>query len=1227
MKIFRKFLSIFLALVLVATTFSPAGSITARAAGDYTVTLHSNVPGNDETMSGEIGENAVVHFLRYAAVALGWIGDDMADKSLDYNAYFGKNPGHVVSGWNTRPDGTGTAYYPGDEFTMPAADVDLYAQWEDAWVVTTHTNTGTADDFDMTYDVPRGGQIQIQPETDGFQYAYIYDANGVNYSNGGNAYGTLHMSGYSLSGFSEDPSGNGQIYGRYEAIYPSGNMDLYMIWQKAVTVTLHENAPSSNQTATVSGNGTFYASYGHASFGGNTVSFTFSNPGYIIVGWNTKADGTGTNYSIGETFEVTADMDLYAVWQKAFTVTLYENTPSSNQTATVSGIGNVYASSTYASFGENSVSYDFTNPGYALVSWNTKADGTGTSYRVNDYFEITADTDLYAIWAKAYTVTFHDNAGGSTETIEGCGKFSVSNSSASFNDLGRFAYFDFQNPGYTLLSWNTKADGSGTQYCFYRDFEVTADMDLYAVWGQNCTLTLHGDVDGSGNEVTATAEIAVGTTLYATRYDTTRSVASQFPGGAFQNSASLGFTRTDAAFAGWKDAAGNNVGSRGELCTVTGDTDLYADLTTDIITITYDFGDPNLYGAPETRIIARGDEVAFLWNGPAIGYAADLASGDWYDRRQIDEGQLTAEEDTTLFAIRGVEYTSLCKDADSDFYYYMLNNGTAVIKKYDGPVTDVRIPETVDGIKVSAYDYWTAFQPLNWTKEWSPIESLVYPDYIPHCLDNGESAGGTFDKFRFSKLTSVRFENGIPEIADYEFTDQEIDGYYPDTWTTVPPATFGGAKHINWIPYHVQEEETTPVMRVDHQTTAPDEVTVNGEPVDPENYTVVIEGDTVIIEFTESYKESLPPGAEIGVSYGDDTITAEVEEEGMALAVLSVENQEQTVPQGQTAEPVVIVVSGDVEKLEKVLVGGVEAVVGTDVFVTDGSTVLTFSEAFLASLPTDTPLEVEAVFSNGVARTEIAVNTPEPSWDDLFDHSVSFSNDLKLIYYVDASALEGYENVRVVGKRVKADKNWETFSITKYEIQATNTGEEYRFVLGGIAAKEIGDVVTVHLEAEKNGETRKSPSDVYSVKQYAYNRLRKTEKAHFKTLLVDMLNYCAQAQEYFGYDTEHPVNADLTDEERALGTQETPELTNIKEITALEGATAEWAGTNVIFGSNVGLKYYFTVDEYEIIGLNLKSQLNQGFRGLVLFLLTLKIADKAIHRRQYAQNRNLSAER
>jgi uncharacterized repeat protein (TIGR02543 family) len=37
--------------------------------------------------------------------------------------------GYRFSGWNTAADGTGTAYSPGDTFSMPAADLTLYAQW------------------------------------------------------------------------------------------------------------------------------------------------------------------------------------------------------------------------------------------------------------------------------------------------------------------------------------------------------------------------------------------------------------------------------------------------------------------------------------------------------------------------------------------------------------------------------------------------------------------------------------------------------------------------------------------------------------------------------------------------------------------------------------------------------------------------------------------------------------------------------------------------------------------------------------------------------------------------------------------------------------------------------------------------------------------------------------------------------------------------------------------
>ena len=36
---------------------------------------------------------------------------------------------YTFSGWNTSADGSGTAYQAGDRFTMPEADVILYAQW------------------------------------------------------------------------------------------------------------------------------------------------------------------------------------------------------------------------------------------------------------------------------------------------------------------------------------------------------------------------------------------------------------------------------------------------------------------------------------------------------------------------------------------------------------------------------------------------------------------------------------------------------------------------------------------------------------------------------------------------------------------------------------------------------------------------------------------------------------------------------------------------------------------------------------------------------------------------------------------------------------------------------------------------------------------------------------------------------------------------------------------
>lgn len=54
--------------------------------------------------------------------------------------------------------------------------------------------------------------------------------------------------------------------------------------------------------------------------------------GYIFLGWNTKSDGSGTNYNAGETYTIDESITLYAKWQ------IEETEPSSNSVYTITTI-------------------------------------------------------------------------------------------------------------------------------------------------------------------------------------------------------------------------------------------------------------------------------------------------------------------------------------------------------------------------------------------------------------------------------------------------------------------------------------------------------------------------------------------------------------------------------------------------------------------------------------------------------------------------------------------------------------------------------------------------------------------------------------------------------------------------------------------------------------------------------------------------------------------------
>ncbi len=92
-----------------------------------------------------------------------------------------------------------------------------------------------------------------------------------------------------------------------------GMLSQMTLWAQAIpltyTVTYNDNGSDGGTVPTDS---TSYTSGDSVTVLGNTSSLTKS--GYIFSGWNTEANGGGTGYSASDTFSISANTTLYAVW-------------------------------------------------------------------------------------------------------------------------------------------------------------------------------------------------------------------------------------------------------------------------------------------------------------------------------------------------------------------------------------------------------------------------------------------------------------------------------------------------------------------------------------------------------------------------------------------------------------------------------------------------------------------------------------------------------------------------------------------------------------------------------------------------------------------------------------------------------------------------------------------------------------------------------------------------
>jgi hypothetical protein len=245
------------------------------------------------------------------------------------------------------------------------------------------------------------------------------------------------------------------------------------------------------------------------------ASFTYyddtiiSYVGKTLSEWNTKRDGTGTSYSMGQIinagtgvgqWNATTEITVYAIWTTStYSVTYYKNdgiTPEAT----------LFNSVTYP---EEFIYYgntnSFTRTGYTISNWNTKRDGTGGSYSTGRYvgpgnfpgqWNVTTTITVYAIWYPTRTqLSYTLNSG----TITSINHTPVGNVTLGATCRTPTA----TRSGYTFNNWkssiaatdgNIKTISANTQYTW----NFAANCALIANWNPNKYTIQYNNNGGSG---------------------------------------------------------------------------------------------------------------------------------------------------------------------------------------------------------------------------------------------------------------------------------------------------------------------------------------------------------------------------------------------------------------------------------------------------------------------------------------------------------------------------------------------------------------------------------------------------------------------------------------------------------------------------------------------------------------------------------------------------------
>ena len=369
----------------------------------------------------------------------GGSGSTTSLKAADETAY-------TFTGWNTKADGSGTSYSSGGSYTANSS-ATLYAQWDsyiiDGPVTLPTPNTASFGTFKGWYTAASGGT-----KVGNAGASYTPSSSTTLYAQWN--YNTYTIS-YNANGGTGAPSNQTKTH--------DTNLTL------SSTTPTRENAYSSGYTTTFDYNGS----------AGTDNSLTVMNRhSYSFSLWNTNADGSGTDYTPGETYTTNSDLTLYAQYNTTITpgsLTLPSPDPL---------VGKIF------------------DGWYTALLGGTRVGGE------NDLYTPTASLTLYAIWkdeTSDSTITYNANGGSPTPSTqikpygESITLSSVVPTKVTTIDATYNLFYNNNMPGssdeahpdiaqkvtsYSFSHWNTALDDSGSSYNPEDTYSDERSVTLYA---------------------------------------------------------------------------------------------------------------------------------------------------------------------------------------------------------------------------------------------------------------------------------------------------------------------------------------------------------------------------------------------------------------------------------------------------------------------------------------------------------------------------------------------------------------------------------------------------------------------------------------------------------------------------------------------------------------------------------------------------------------------------